>query len=188
MLPLSFSWQIPTYQASGLLGSQACSARTCRPLMATAGGRAEGLPHWGAGTSHCYVSPRVTGTILRSVLRLSPLVRVLGRTEPRSWASHRWLQRWFDVGCGDRHPGGMNVHGFAASVSDPSWGRGGMEGTLAQSGLVRMRPSGRGHAPGLFRLWDIFLGARGRDPIGSELRMKVSHPIASGLFSPLPHG
>lgn len=81
-----------------------------------------------------------------------------------------------------------NVHGFAASVSDPSWGRGGMEGTLAQSGLVRMRPSRRGHAPGLFRLWDVFLGARGRDPIGSELRVKVSHPIASGLFSPLPHG
>lgn len=61
MLPLSFSWQIPTYKASGLLGSQACPARTCRPLMATARGRAEGLPHWGVGTSHCYVSPGVTG-------------------------------------------------------------------------------------------------------------------------------
>lgn len=92
------------------------------------------------------------------------------------------------MGCGDRHPGGMNVHGFAASVSDPSWGRGGMEGTLAQSGLLRMRPSRRGHAPGLFRLWGVFLGARGRDPIGSELRMsfpshrfRVVQPSASWL-------
>lgn len=45
-----------------------------------------------------------------------------------------------------------------------------------------------GHAPGLFRLWGVFLGARGRDPIGSELRMsfpshrfRVVQPSASWL-------
>lgn len=47
---------------SGLLGSHASPARTFRQLMETARNRAEGLAAWGAGTSHCYLSPEVTGT------------------------------------------------------------------------------------------------------------------------------
>lgn len=58
MLPLSFSWQIPTCKVSGLLRSRASPAHTFRPLTATAGNRAEGLQRRGAGTSHCYAQPQ----------------------------------------------------------------------------------------------------------------------------------
>lgn len=190
MLPLTFSWQIPTYKMSGLLGSHASPACTFRQLMETARGRVEGLQHCGAGTSHCYVSPRVTGTILRSVLSLSPLVIVLTRTE------FTVLILGFLPLAAEMARRGVwgetprrNVRGFAALMSTPAVGEVGWR--APRSGPVRMRPCAPGHIhPGCFRRWAAFLGARRRDPIGSELPLNdnVSHPIASGLFSPLPRG
>lgn len=200
MLPLSFSWQIPTYKLSGFLGSHAPPAHTFRQLMETARNRAEGLQHWGAGRSHCYISPMVTGTLLPSVLSLSPRVIVLSKR-----TIHNPDLGLPTTGCRNGLTGcvGTNTQEectFAALVSDGAGrerSRNPEKGRRARRSVpLRMRLCGRSHAPRLLRPRAAFLGAQGWDPAGSArapLEDTVPIPLrhrstASGLFRPLPHG
>lgn len=154
-----------------------------------------GLQHWGAGTSHCYVSPRGDRDDSAQCSRCVPSGPHLSkRTEftVLSWASCHWLQRWFHGVCGDKHLGGMYVvlppWGRGSSGND-AWGRGAPRGAVALeracahaslSAATPLRCSGcfpGSTWPGPYRVWAPIY------PFTFPYRS-----TASGLFSPLPHG
>lgn len=184
MLPLSFLWQIPTCKVSGLLRSHASPAHTFRQLMETARNRAEGLQHWGAGTSHCYTKPQGDrDNSAQCPLSLSLWVSILGKRTEFTVLNLGFLLLAAEMvrrGVWGQTPGRNVVLRPWCLGSRECPGEGTEGAGACLRGVHSQHP------------WAAFLGIP-RGQHRAPFEWYVSHPIslwklASGSFSPLPHG